>query len=68
MLGFIVDFYAPQKKLVIEVDGSSHVGKEKSDSKRDAIMKKCGLKVLRVTNDEVFDDLQGTLEKIMEAA
>ena len=31
---FVIDFYAPKINLAIEVDGSSHIGKEEYDSKR----------------------------------
>jgi len=31
---FVIDFYAPQIKLAIEVDGASHIGKEEYDRER----------------------------------
>src|SRR5215471_5025679 len=37
LLGWwIADFYCPSQKLVIEIDGLTHVGRELADAKRDA--------------------------------
>ncbi len=59
---YIVDFYCPSAKLVIEVDGYYHTTEQgrKADRLRDAYMEDMGLKVLRYTNDDVntrFDDV-----------
>ena len=35
---FIVDFYVPASRLVIEIDGSVHVGREAADASRDAAL------------------------------
>ena len=55
---FIVDFYAPAAKLVIEVDGSQHFTADgrTRDAIRDAHLCRLGLEVLR------FDDRQVLLE------
>ena len=55
---FIVDFYAPAAKLVIEVDGSEHftANGRTRDAIRDAYLRSLGLEVLR------FDDRQVLLE------
>ena len=65
---YIVDFYCPKAKLVIELDGGQHYsseGKEK-DRTRDEYMKDIGLKVLRFSDKEVFKNTQGVLERIWE--
>ena len=52
---FIVDFYCPAARLVIELDGSQHYteqGKE-YDEQRTAILEQYGVRVLRFTNLEV---------------
>jgi len=61
---FIVDFYCPLENLIIEVDGSSHDNPTSSanDALRDAFMKKHGLRVLRVENKSILDDLPGVLD------
>ena len=56
---FVVDFYCDEKKLVIEVDGESHAGRQKEDRKRQSFLERNGLKVIRFTNDEVLGNLEG---------
>lgn len=53
--GYIVDFYCPQLKLVVEVDGSFHSGREAYDRERDQRLTKAGLRVVRVTNEDVLN-------------
>lgn len=63
---FVVDFYCPKAKLVIEVDGGQHYeenGKEK-DKTRDEYLQKTGLRVLRFTNMEVLKNIEGVIGKI----
>ena len=63
---YIADFYCPKAKLVIELDGGQHYssdGKEK-DAARDAFMAGIGLRVLRFSDRDVFENLNGVLEKI----
>jgi very-short-patch-repair endonuclease len=64
---FIVDFYCPQAKLVIELDGSSHVERETEDQVRTDYLKQQGLSVLRFTNTEVRENLEAVLAKIAQA-
>jgi adenine-specific DNA-methyltransferase len=60
---FILDFFCAEEGVVIEVDGSSHVGREEQDRRRDAWLS-CGLTVLRFTNDEVLYNLADVLRRI----
>jgi len=67
---YIVDFYSYDLKLVIEVDGDSH-GSNKAknyDLRRDKYMKENGIKVLRFTNNEVMNNIEGVLERLKEYA
>ncbi len=63
---FIVDFYCSEKKLVIEVDGDKHFAPKQMDydAARTAWLEEQGLRVARVTNDEVMDNLDAVLEWI----
>ncbi|MFQ6002357.1 MAG: endonuclease domain-containing protein [Candidatus Zixiibacteriota bacterium] len=63
---YIVDFYCPKRRLIIELDGGQHYGEEgmKKDKKRDAYLKSIGLNILRFSDREVFENLNGMLEKI----
>jgi very-short-patch-repair endonuclease len=58
---FIVDFYCPSLKLVIEIDGDSHFtdeGKE-YDRERTQRLEGYGLRVVRFTNQQVLQDFEG---------
>lgn len=64
---YVVDFYAADAKLVIEVDGDSHYADSTArqhDSDRDAYLTKLGLQVVRVTNRDVMENLEGVLQCI----
>lgn len=63
---FIVDFYAPSAKLVIEIDGGQHFEEIhiQRDIKRDAHLKKLGLKVLRFDNLQVLQSINIVLDVI----
>lgn len=50
---YLADFYIPSKNLVIELDWSSHIGKEEYDKKRDEWFKSQWISVLRVKNENV---------------
>lgn len=66
---FIVDFYCPRFKLVIEVDGESHFteqGKE-SDRERTRILESYGLTIVRFTNQQVLQDFEGVCLAIENA-
>ena len=63
---YIVDFYCPRSKLVIEIDGGQHYsGKHKAnDKERDQNLNDLGVTVLRFSNIEVLKKLEGVLEHI----
>ena len=64
---YVADFYCPPARLVIEVDGESHVDPS-TDLIRDKWMRAQGLRVLHVWNDEVMTNLDGVLLLICDAA
>jgi very-short-patch-repair endonuclease len=64
---YIADFYCASAKLVIEVDGISHIDSH-SDTMRDAWMARHGIRVVRVANRDVLANLEGTLLAIGEIA
>ena len=63
---FIVDFYCPKANLVIELDGGQHYCeyRKTKDILRDKYMEHIGLKVLRFSDREVFENLRGVMERI----
>ena len=64
---FIVDFYCPKLKLVIEVDRDSHFTDSGLvyDKERTRVLEVYGLRVIRFTNDEVVQNFEGVCEQIM---
>ena len=65
---YIVDFYCPKARLVIEIDGGQHyfvVGVE-ADRLRDIYITNLGLRVLRFTNMDVLQNIEGALEHIYD--
>ena len=70
---YIVDFYAPKAKLVVEVDGSQHRTGDhvESDQKRDLYLSGMGLKVIRFNSREVLtntDEVVQVIFRTMEGA
>jgi very-short-patch-repair endonuclease len=65
--GFIVDFYCHTAGLVVEVDGGVHEGQAEYDEERDRLLSARGLRVLRVKNREVREDLPDVLARIVAA-
>ena len=63
---YIVDFFAPRTKLVVEVDGSQHMrGKQAEiDKHRDDYLVGVGLKVLRFNSREVLEETDAVVEVI----
>ncbi len=65
---YIVDFYCPSEKLVIELDGAGHFttsGYER-DEERTKYLNSVGIRVLRFENDEVFRATEAVLERIKQ--
>jgi very-short-patch-repair endonuclease len=63
---FIVDFYCPSLKLVIEVDGDSHFTPEgqEYDLERTNILQGYGLRIVRFTNNEVLNNFESVCQII----
>jgi very-short-patch-repair endonuclease len=63
---YIVDFYCSKANLVIELDGGQHYSDtgQKKDRTRDDVLRKMGLKVLRFSDKDVFENLGGVMERI----
>ena len=64
---FILDFYCPSEKLVIEIDGGIHAQREEYDTQRTEELEKYGYQVLRFTNEAILGSLNVVLEEIYRA-
>ncbi|NJO04013.1 MAG: DUF559 domain-containing protein [Bacteroidia bacterium] len=63
---YIVDFFCYQLRLIIEIDGDSHIGKEEYDANRQATLEALGLHFLRFDDQLVKDDIDQVLATIEE--
>jgi very-short-patch-repair endonuclease len=63
---YVVDFVTLHGRLIIEVDGVTHstLSEIKRDTTRSAVLEACGFNVVRVSNTDVYDNLEGVLEMI----
>jgi very-short-patch-repair endonuclease len=66
---YVLDFYCPALKLAVEIDGDSHFqeGAQGDDSVRQTGIESLGIRFLRFTNDEVYNNLEYVLEEITRA-
>ncbi|OQX69005.1 MAG: hypothetical protein B6A08_06860 [Sorangiineae bacterium NIC37A_2] len=64
---YIVDFCAPQPKLVVEVDDASHSGREARDARRDAALGRLGYRVVRIPVRLLECDFPGAVELVRRA-
>ena len=64
---YIVDFYIPTAKIVIELDGSQHYDNDAlvNDRERDLYLSSLGIKVLRYTNLDIANNFSGVCEDIL---
>jgi very-short-patch-repair endonuclease len=65
--GFIADFYCHASGVVVEVDGPIHEKQAEYDAERDRIFAERNLKVVRLTNAEVNNDIAIALARILQA-
>ena len=65
---FIADFYCAKADLIVEVDGGVHNDPDAQewDINRTAELEKSGITVIRFTNEEVFNDIEGVIQKIRQ--
>ena len=63
---YIVDFFAPRAKLVVEVDGSQHTegNHVEKDRIRNGYLASLGLKVMRFNSREVLKESDAVVEEI----
>ncbi|WP_024816538.1 DUF559 domain-containing protein [Methylopila sp. 73B] len=64
--GYVVDFVTIAGKLIVEVDGATHgtPAEIARDDFRTARLEGCGFFVVRVTNADVYENLDGVLSAI----
>ena len=65
---YILDFYCPQEKLGLELDGKDHFtdNRYEVDIKRTEYLNSLNIKIIRFENKEIFEQLEGVLEEIKQ--
>ncbi len=64
---YIVDFFCPEARLVVEVDGGQHAWNEAEDAARTDWLERRGYRVLRFWNNAVIENIDGVVLAILEA-
>ena len=62
---FVLDFYCPALRLCIELDGSAHDYTYEYDEQRTAYLNAQDIRVVRFTNDQVFNSYEGVVAEII---
>jgi very-short-patch-repair endonuclease len=64
---YIADFLCFDKKLIVEVDGATHVDPHEVvyDAKRTEYLERMGYRVFRCYNTDVFENITGVLDGIL---
>ena len=63
---YIVDFYCHELKLIIELDGDIHYYIQEKDKTREYYLRKQGYRIIRYTNEQIKNNLEGVLYNIIE--
>lgn len=65
---YILDFYCPEIRLAIEIDGSQHLlpNHANHDQIRTKYLNKQNIKLIRFWNNEVMNNIEGVYTKIIE--
>ena len=63
---YVIDFYCPEKKLAIEIDGDSHFNPKAKqyDKEREEYIKSFGVIFLRFTNKDITENINGVIEVV----
>jgi very-short-patch-repair endonuclease len=64
---YIVDFFCPEIKLIIEIDGNSHFTKGDYDRKRADKLESLGYRMIRFTEGEVLNQLDSVILSLQHA-
>ncbi len=63
---YIVDFYVKALGLIVEIDGNSHDHKEEYDSIRETFLLSLGLKLFKISDFRVLNDLENVMKELEE--
>jgi type I restriction enzyme M protein len=64
---FVLDFYCPEKRLAVEIDGEIHRAHLAADQERQRTLESMGIRVLRLPAGLVEENMPLALERIRQA-
>ena len=64
---WIVDFVAPSVRLIVEVDGGYHAGRQRADARRDRLLAALGWRVVRLPAELVMGNLEAAVARVHAA-
>jgi very-short-patch-repair endonuclease len=65
---YFADFCCEEVRLIVELDGDSHIGRAETDERRTQFLNERGFQVLRIGNDDVLEDPESVAHAILRAA
>lgn len=63
---YILDFFCPQIRLAVELDGKQHKYALEYDKERETFLKKADIQTIRFWNNEVLENVEKVVEKIYD--
>jgi very-short-patch-repair endonuclease len=64
---FFADFFCPEAKLIVEIDGSQHADELERDNSRTERLRDAGYNVLRFWNHEISSEIDTVIQRIADA-
>ncbi|MCC7265866.1 MAG: DUF559 domain-containing protein [Caulobacteraceae bacterium] len=65
---YVLDFYCPEVRLAIKVDGLAHIDRASQDARRDTFLAQHGVRTMRIQASEVFNNLDEVMHGILAVA
>lgn len=65
---YVMDFYCPEVRLCVELDGSAHEYRYEYDERRTEYLAEQGIRVIRFQNEQVYKCLDAVVAEILRAA
>lgn len=63
---YVADFYCHEKRLIVELDGRSHDGRESKDAERERLIREYGIRVKRFKNSQIEKDIENVMRQMEE--
>jgi len=64
---FVLDFYCPEKRLAVEIDGEIHQAQDAADEERQMVLESMGIRIIRLPARLVEENISVALERIRHA-